>query len=154
MISRTFFHCHDFANDFFLFHDASEMHKWPMGNPGEQPKKECNAKILYPAEMPECIECIYNLSRSVGALIGGYNVPGCFSADVPSSQLFLGQCYRFKIPSLALWSLHALGCLAFSLIFWPKIKQLLNNCPASDLTFFFKNNCLATPGSDRKSSCL
>ena len=28
-----------------------------------------------------------------------------------------------------------LGCLAFSLIFWPKIKQLLSNCRASDLTF-------------------
>ena len=25
---------------------------------------------------------------------------------------------------------HILGCLAFSLKFWPKIKQLLSNCPA------------------------
>ena len=25
-----------------------------------------------------------------------------------------------------------LGCLAFSLRFWPKIKQLLSNCPSSD----------------------
>ena len=31
-----------------------------------------------------------------------------------------------------------LGCLAFSLRFWPKIKQLLSNCPASDLTFSSK----------------
>ena len=51
-ISRTFFHCHDFANDFFLFHDASEMHKWPMGNPGEQPKKECNAKCSFLQKCP------------------------------------------------------------------------------------------------------
>ena len=28
--------------------------------------------------------------------------------------------------------------LAFSLLFWPKIKQLLSNCPASDWTFSFK----------------
>ena len=31
-----------------------------------------------------------------------------------------------------------LGCLAFSLRFWSKIKQLLSNCPASDWTFFSK----------------
>ena len=31
-----------------------------------------------------------------------------------------------------------LGCLAFSLRFWPEIKQLLSNCPASDLTFSSK----------------
>ena len=31
-----------------------------------------------------------------------------------------------------------IGCLAFSLRFWPKIKQLLSNCPASDWTFSFK----------------
>ena len=31
-----------------------------------------------------------------------------------------------------------LGCLAFSLRFWTKIKQLLSNCPASDLTFSSK----------------
>ena len=31
-----------------------------------------------------------------------------------------------------------LGCLAFSLWFWPKIKQLVSNCPASDWTFSFK----------------
>ena len=30
-----------------------------------------------------------------------------------------------------------LGCLAFSLRFWPKIKQF-SNCPASDRTFSFK----------------
>ena len=28
-----------------------------------------------------------------------------------------------------------LGCLAFCLIFWPKIKQFLSNCPALDWTF-------------------
>ena len=32
-----------------------------------------------------------------------------------------------------------LGCLAFSLRFWPKIKHLLSNCPASDLTFSSKS---------------
>ena len=41
-----------------------------------------------------------------------------------------------------------LGCLAFSLTFWPKIKQLLSNCPASDWSF-----SLATR-SDERSSCL
>ena len=29
-----------------------------------------------------------------------------------------------------------LGCLAFSLRFWPKIKQLLNSYPASDIGLF------------------
>ena len=31
-----------------------------------------------------------------------------------------------------------LTCLAFSLRFWPKIKQLLSNCPASNLTILQK----------------
>ena len=31
-----------------------------------------------------------------------------------------------------------LGCLAFSLRFWPKIKQFLSNCPASDWSFTFQ----------------
>ena len=31
-----------------------------------------------------------------------------------------------------------LGCLAFSLRFWLKIKQLLSNCPASDRSFSIK----------------
>ena len=33
-----------------------------------------------------------------------------------------------------------LGCLAFNLKFWPKIKLILSNCPASDWVFFFQNN--------------
>ena len=33
-----------------------------------------------------------------------------------------------------------LGCLAFSLKFWPNINQFLSNCPASDLIFFFPNS--------------
>ena len=37
-----------------------------------------------------------------------------------------------------------LGCLGLSLRFWPKIKQLLSNCPASDWEFpyIFYCNCL------------
>ena len=31
-----------------------------------------------------------------------------------------------------------LGCLAFSLRFWPKIKQFPSNCPASDWSFSFQ----------------
>ena len=31
-----------------------------------------------------------------------------------------------------------LGCLAFSLRFWPKIMQFFSNCHASDWTFSFK----------------
>ena len=31
-----------------------------------------------------------------------------------------------------------LGCLAFSLRFWQKIKRILSNCPASDWTVSFK----------------
>ena len=31
-----------------------------------------------------------------------------------------------------------LGCFAFSLRFWPKIRQLFSNCPASDFTFLQK----------------
>ena len=36
-----------------------------------------------------------------------------------------------------------LGCLALSLRFWPKIKQFLSNCPASDWIFSFKTSDLS-----------
>ena len=36
------------------------------------------------------------------------------------------------------YTYRQLGCLAFSLRFWPKIKQLLSNCSALDWTFSFK----------------
>ena len=40
--------------------------------------------------------------------------------------------------------------LAFNLRFWAKIKQLLSNCPDSDLTFQrFKDDC--TSGDDNDS---
>ena len=40
-----------------------------------------------------------------------------------------------------LFCYRQLGCLAFSLGFWPKIKQFLSNCLASVWTFSFKTAC-------------
>ena len=46
---------------------------------------------------------------------------------------------RYKLITTVHIFYRQLGCLAFSLRFWPKIKQLLSNCPASDLTFSSAN---------------
>ena len=48
--------------------------------------------------------------------------------------------FTFKTKNYTLFY-RQLGCLAFSLVFWPKIKQFLSNCPASDWTFSFKTAC-------------
>ena len=55
------------------------------------------------------------------------------STLVQSSSFFSIQLHTFFS--------RQLGCLAFSLRFWPKIKQFLSNCPAS-LDFFFQNRCI------------
>ena len=50
--------------------------------------------------------------------------PDVFNQSLTNRNFFIGNSVAY--------------CLAFSLRFWPKIKQLLSNWPASDWTFSFK----------------
>ena len=70
------------------------------------------------------------------------HIPNNYHCGCMGRQMFIrGPCTYPS--SLVQIFYRQLGCLAFSLRSWPKIKQFLSNCPASDWPFS-KNRLIFT----------